>query len=69
MIMGVSMMIMVVVYEGRDQLNMALILLSKVWSSRLSILMAWKYSLGSKYPLAMRKVCLRTSSCVERELP
>lgn len=34
-------------YEG-GQLNMALILLSKVWSSRLSILMAWKYSFGSK---------------------
>lgn len=33
----------------RDQLlNIALILLSKVWSSKLSILMAWKYSFGSK---------------------
>jgi steroid 5-alpha reductase family enzyme len=34
--------------DANDQLNMALILLSKVWSSRLSILMAWKYYLGSK---------------------
>ena len=50
-------------------LNMSLILLSKVWSSRLSILIAWKYSLGSKYPLAIRKVCLSTNSCLRAPLP
>ena len=38
----------VLMMKLRDQLNMALILLSKVWSSKLSILIAWKYSLGSK---------------------
>ena len=52
-----------------NQLNMALILLSKVWSSKLSILMAWKYSLGSKYPLAIKKVCLNTSYYFISNLP
>ena len=52
-----------------NQLNMALILLSKVWSSKLSILMAWKYSLGSKYPLAIKKVCLNTSYYFKSKIP
>ncbi len=51
--------------EMKNQLNIDLILLSKVWSSRLSILIAWKYSLGSKYPLAIKKVCLKTNSFVK----
>jgi len=42
------------------QLNIALILLSNVWSSKLSIFIAWKYSFGSKYPFAIKKVCLST---------
>lgn len=44
------------------QLNIALILLSNDVSSKLSILIAWKYSLGSKYPFAIKKLCLSTNS-------
>ncbi len=54
---------------NKNQLNIDLILLSKVWSSKLSILMAWKYSFGSKYPFAIRKVCLKTSSYITKKLP
>lgn len=47
-----------------NQLNIALILLSKVWSSKFSIFIAWKYYFGSKYPLAIKNVCRSTSSLI-----
>lgn len=42
--------------------------MSKVWSSRLSILIAWKYSLGSKYPLAIKNVCLKTNYWIKKRI-